>query len=150
MGDGEAVLQVPAAAYQEAGGRARRLPGRHPTALQRRSAAIRRLDRAFPGFFRRVKAGEEPGYPQFKGRGWWDSIEWPENGGARWDSVPHPTVTRVHLKGIGHVRVHQHRAVKTQTAPPSMRQYLPIHNVCQHPVGVKHFHHPVVGDISLA
>ena len=46
-------------------------------------AAIRRLDRAFQGFFRRVKAGEKPGYPRFKGRGWWDSIEWPaEKGGA--------------------------------------------------------------------
>jgi putative transposase len=75
-------------------------------------AAIRRLDRAFQGFFRRVAAGEKPGYPRFKGRGWWDSIEWPEKNGARWDSVPNPTVTRVYLKGIGHVRVHQHRAVK--------------------------------------
>src|SRR5450756_284215 len=75
-------------------------------------AAIRRLDRAFQGFFRRVKAREKPGYPRFKGRGWWDSIEWPENGGARWDSVPHPAVTRVYLRGVGHVRVHQHRAVK--------------------------------------
>ena len=76
--------------------------------------AIRRLDRAFQAFFRRVKAGDKPGYPRFKGRGWWDSIEWPENGGARWDSVPHPTVTRVYLKGIGHVRVHQHRPVKSR------------------------------------
>jgi putative transposase len=75
-------------------------------------AAIRRLDRAFRGFFRRVKAGQKPGYPRFKGRGWWDSIEWPQNGGARWDSVPHSTVTRVYLLGVGHVRVHQHRAVK--------------------------------------
>jgi putative transposase len=59
-------------------------------------AAIRRLDRAFQGFFRRVKAGEKPGYPRFKGRGWWDSIGWPaEKGGARWDSVPHPKITRV-------------------------------------------------------
>jgi putative transposase len=78
-------------------------------------AAIRRLDRAFQGFFRRVKAGEKPGYPRFKGRGWWDSIEWPaEKAGARWDSVPHPKITRVYLKGIGHIRVHQHRAVKGQ------------------------------------
>jgi putative transposase len=75
-------------------------------------AAIRRLDRAFQGFFRRVKAGEKPGYPRFKGRGWWDSIEWPEGNGARWDSVPHPTATRVYLQGIGHVRVHQHRPIK--------------------------------------
>jgi putative transposase len=76
-------------------------------------AAVRRLDRAFQGFFRRVKAGDAPGYPRFKGRGWWDSIEWPDHGnGCKWDSVPHPTVTRMYLMGIGHVRVHQHRAVK--------------------------------------
>jgi putative transposase len=75
-------------------------------------SAVRRLDRAFQGFFRRVRAGEKPGYPRFKGRGWWDSIEWPEGNGARWDSVPHPKVTRVYFMGIGHVRVHQHRAVK--------------------------------------
>jgi putative transposase len=76
-------------------------------------SAVRRLDRAFQGFFRRVKAGEKPGYPRFKGRGWWDSIEWPaKKGGARWDSVPHPKVTRVYLAGIGHIRVHQHRPVR--------------------------------------
>jgi putative transposase len=75
-------------------------------------AAIRRLDRAFQGFFNRVKAGQKPGYPRFKGRGWWDSIEWPDGNGARWDSIPHPKVTRVYLKGIGHVRVHQHRPVR--------------------------------------
>jgi putative transposase len=76
-------------------------------------AVLRRLDRAFQAFFRRVKAGEKPGYPRFKGRGWWDSIEWPDYGsGCKWDSVPHPTVTRVYLLGIGHVRVHQHRAVQ--------------------------------------
>jgi len=71
-------------------------------------AAVRRLDRAFQGFFRRGKAGDKPGYPRFKGRGWWDSIEWPAGHGARWDSVPHPEVTRVYLQGIGHLRVHQH------------------------------------------
>src|SRR5215469_7304810 len=75
-------------------------------------AVIRRLDRAFQAFFRRCAAGEKPGYPRFKGRGWWDSVEWPAGNGARWDSVPHPTVTRVCLHGVGHVRVHQHRAVQ--------------------------------------
>jgi putative transposase len=84
--------------------------GRWAFACER--AAIKRLDRAFQAFFRRVKAGEKPGYPRFKGRGWWDSIEWQAvRGGAVWDSVPHPTVTRVRLQGIGHIRVHQHRAV---------------------------------------
>lgn len=74
---------------------------------------LHRLDRAFTAFFRRCKAGEKPGFPRFKGRGWFDSVEWPaKKNGARWDSVPHPTVTRVYLQGIGHVRVHQHRAVR--------------------------------------
>lgn len=74
---------------------------------------LRRLDRTFAEFFRRLKAGEKrPGYPRFKGWGWFDTVEWPaEKNGARWDSVPHPTVTRVYLLGIGHVRAHQHRAV---------------------------------------
>jgi putative transposase len=75
-------------------------------------AAIKRLDHAFQAFFRRVKAGEKPGYPRFKGRGWWDSVEWPEGDGAHWNSVLHPTVTRTYFKGIGHIRVHQHRAIK--------------------------------------
>jgi putative transposase len=66
--------------------------GRWAFACER--AAIRRLDRAFQAFFDRVKAGQKPGYPRFKGCGWWDSIEWPEKNGARWDSIPHPTVTR--------------------------------------------------------
>ena len=75
---------------------------------------MRRLDRAFQQFFDRVKAGQKPGYPRFKGRGWWDSIEWQaKRGGAR---VGTPSriqgITRVYLAGIGHVRVHQHRPVK--------------------------------------
>ncbi len=36
--------------------------------------ALRRLDRAFQNFFRRCKTGEEPGYPRFKGRSWFNSI----------------------------------------------------------------------------
>jgi putative transposase len=75
-------------------------------------AAIKRLDRAFQAFFRRVKAGGKPGYPRFKGRGWWDSVEWSAGNGSRWDSVPHPTASRVYFQGVGHVRVHRHRAVK--------------------------------------
>jgi putative transposase len=86
--------------------------GRGRWAFTCERAAIRRLDRAFQRFFDRVKAGQKPGYPRFKGYGWWDSIEWPAKNGARWDSVPHPTVTRVYLQGIGHVRVHQHRPVR--------------------------------------
>lgn len=74
---------------------------------------LRRLDKAFAAFFRRVKAGQRAGFPRFKGRGWFDTVEWPRDGdGCRWDSQPgHPTATFVRLQGIGHVRVHQHRPI---------------------------------------
>ncbi|WP_141576096.1 RNA-guided endonuclease TnpB family protein [Actinomadura sp. WMMA1423] len=76
-------------------------------------ATLRRLDKAFAAFFRRVKAGRQAGFPRFKGRGWFDTIEWPrDRDGCRWDSQPdHPSATFVRLQGIGHVRVHQHRPV---------------------------------------
>ncbi|MFG3438207.1 RNA-guided endonuclease InsQ/TnpB family protein [Nonomuraea sp. NPDC047897] len=77
-------------------------------------ATLRRLDRAFRAFFDRVEAGRTPGFPRFKGRGWFDAVEWPKDGdGCRWDSQPeYPAATFVRLQGVGHVRVHQHRAVK--------------------------------------
>ncbi|MEV4470625.1 RNA-guided endonuclease InsQ/TnpB family protein [Nonomuraea salmonea] len=77
-------------------------------------ATLRRLDKAFRAFFDRVKAGRTPGFPRFKGRGRFDSVEWPKDGdGCRWDSQPeHPTATYVRLQGIGHVRVHQHRPIR--------------------------------------
>lgn len=75
-------------------------------------ATLRRLDKAFAAFFRRVRSGEAPGYPRFKGAGWFDTVEWPKDGdGCRWDSVEHPTQTRVRLQGVGHVKVNQHRPV---------------------------------------
>src|SRR3954462_5210662 len=43
-------------------------------------ATMRRLDKAFVAFFRRVKAGEKPGYPRFRGRDRYDSIEYPAYG----------------------------------------------------------------------
>jgi len=38
---------------------------------------LHRLDRAFQAFFRRVKAGQTPGYPRFKGKGWYGAIRLP-------------------------------------------------------------------------
>ncbi len=37
-----------------------------------------RVDLAFKAFFRRVKAGETPGYPRFRGKGWYDSFTYPQ------------------------------------------------------------------------
>jgi putative transposase len=41
---------------------------------------LKRLDRAFAAFFRRVKAGEKPGYPRFQGRNRYHSLTYPEYG----------------------------------------------------------------------
>ncbi|MEV0198122.1 transposase [Nonomuraea sp. NPDC050691] len=73
---------------------------------------LRRLDRAFAAFLRRIKSGRKAGYPRFKGRGRFDTVQWPAvKNGASWDSQPHDPVTRAYLLGIGHVRVHRHRRV---------------------------------------
>ena len=40
----------------------------------------RRVDLAFKAFFRRVKAGEKPGYPRFRGVGWYDSFTFTQFG----------------------------------------------------------------------
>jgi putative transposase len=74
-------------------------------------ATLRRLNKAFAGFFRRVKSATpevKPGYPRFKGAARFHSVEWPKDGdGVRWL----PEANRVHLKGVGQVKVELHRPV---------------------------------------
>jgi putative transposase len=77
--------------------------------LSSQHATLRRLNKSFDGFFRRVKAGQTPRYPRFKGKAWFDSVEWPKGGdGARWL----PEQRRIYLQGIGQVKVHLHRQVQ--------------------------------------
>ncbi|MDP7080218.1 MAG: transposase, partial [Candidatus Undinarchaeales archaeon] len=40
---------------------------------------LRRLRKAFDAFFRRVRNGETPGYPRFKGKGRYDSLTYPQS-----------------------------------------------------------------------
>ncbi|MGW3655306.1 RNA-guided endonuclease InsQ/TnpB family protein [Streptomyces sp. NPDC005151] len=86
-------------------------------------ATLRRLDKAFAAFFRRVKAGEKPGYPRFRTVGRFDTVDFPKDGdGCRWDSTPHDPVTRVRLQGVGHVKVHQHRPVAGRVKTVSVKR----------------------------
>jgi putative transposase len=86
-------------------------------------ATLRRLDKAMQAFFRRVKAGQAPGYPRFRGVNWFDTVEFPKDGdGCRWDSTPHDPVTRVRLQGVGHVKVNQHRAVAGRVKTVSVKR----------------------------
>ena len=67
------------------------------------------LDRAFQAFFRRVKAGEQPGYPRFRGRDRFDSFGLKEYGnGFRLDG------RRLKVSGIGRIAVRWHRPIEGQ------------------------------------
>ena len=44
---------------------------------------LRRLDKAFAAFFRRIKAGEQPGFPRFKNRDRFHSLEFTYGDGCR-------------------------------------------------------------------
>ncbi|MFE4618994.1 RNA-guided endonuclease InsQ/TnpB family protein [Streptomyces sp. NPDC056747] len=86
-------------------------------------ATLRRLDKAFDAFFRRVRAGLTPGYPRFKGVGHFDTVLFPKDGdGCRWDSTPGDRQTRVRLQGVGHVRTHQHRPVRGRVKTISVKR----------------------------
>jgi len=74
------------------------LPAVHSQVLQN---VLRRLDRAFDNFFRRVKAGEaQAGYPRFRGRGWYDSFCYPQ-----WGNGAKLVDGRLVLSKIGSIRV---------------------------------------------
>ncbi|HCT76066.1 MAG TPA: transposase [Micromonosporaceae bacterium] len=86
-------------------------------------ATLRRLNLAMQAFFRRARAGQRPGYPRFKGQGWFDTVIWPSDGdGCRWDSTSDKIATRVYLQGAGHVRVQQHRPIQGAVKTISLKR----------------------------
>jgi putative transposase len=63
-----------------------------------------RVDLAFKAFFRRVKSGEESGYPRFKGYDRYDSMTFPQYGnGVRLEG------NTLILSKLGNVKVKLHR-----------------------------------------
>jgi putative transposase len=70
-------------------------------------STMRRLDKAFRAFFRRVKAGQTPGHPRFKGRERFDSISFPAYGdGVRLIGA------KLRIKHVGTIRIKLHRPVE--------------------------------------
>jgi putative transposase len=67
---------------------------------------LRRLDRAMQAFFRRVKSGEKPGYPRFRGYGRFDSVEFTIGDGAKLLSDG-----RARFMGVGDVKIKMHRPI---------------------------------------
>ncbi len=67
---------------------------------------LRRVDKAYKAFFRRVKSGEKPGYPRFQGYHRYDSFTYPQAG----FSLTHDS--RVSLSKIGSIKVKLHREIQ--------------------------------------
>jgi putative transposase len=66
-----------------------------------------RIHLAFDAFFRRVKRGETPGYPRFKGKGWYDSFTFKQAGfgfkvAGQW----------LDLSKIGRIQMIAHRPIE--------------------------------------
>src|SRR6266571_1223998 len=69
---------------------------------------LRRLEKAFQAFFRRLANGEKPGYPRFKGRDRYDSFTYPDGAGWKFDGKS------LHLSKIGSAQVKLHRPLEGQ------------------------------------
>jgi hypothetical protein len=94
---------------------------------------VHRLDRAFAACFRRVQAGEQPGYPRLQGTDRSSSVSSPqvgEHGGAALDGEV------LSLSKIGRMRIRLHRPIegtpktprpqdpKTPRLPPSAQRLM--------------------------
>ena len=68
---------------------------------------LRRLDKVFKAFFRRVKAGEKPGYPRFKGEGRYKSFTYPDS-----ETGYKLAGSKLTRSKIGSIRIFKHRDVE--------------------------------------
>jgi putative transposase len=80
---------------------------------------LTRLDEAFCHFHRRVRQGETPGFPRFKGAHRWDSVQWCDTSGWKVQG----DARRLYLLGVGHVRFRPHKRVQ---APPGSARRLVV------------------------
>jgi transposase len=72
-------------------------------------ATMRRLEKAFQSFFRRIKAKKDkPGFPRFRGADRYDSIEFPSYG----DGIKLMPDGKLRVQHIGKIKVKQHREIK--------------------------------------
>jgi IS605 OrfB family transposase len=89
---------------------------------------LKRLDKAFDAFFRRVRNGETPGYPRFKSSDRYDSFTYPQGG---YEIIGN----RLRLSKIGHLKIKVHRKmqgmIKTCTIKREGEQWYAVF-VCEY------------------
>jgi putative transposase len=81
---------------------------------------VLRVKRTYDRFFDRVKNGEKPGYPRFKGRNQYDSFTYPDHAGWKLEVIRESNEKKgkgkatLHLSKIGTVKVKLHRSLPDQ------------------------------------
>jgi len=70
---------------------------------------LRRLDKTFTHFFRRIKKGEHAGYPRFKGKYRYDSFTYPQSG-----FVLDYHKKKLRLSKIGRITIKLHRPIPAE------------------------------------
>ena len=79
---------------------------------------LKRLDKAFKAFFRRLKQGQKPGFPRFKSRRRYDSITFPSHGDGN------KLLPRGHLfvQGVGNIKIKLHRPLYGKSKTVTVRR----------------------------
>jgi putative transposase len=86
-----------------------------------------RVDLAFKAFWRRCKAGENPGFPRFKGKGWYHSITYPQSGFRLHTDT-------VYLSKIDRVKIVLHRSIQGTIKTCTVKKLLLINGMFIFPV----------------
>jgi putative transposase len=81
--------------------------------------AVRRLQKAMDAFFRRLKEGETPGYPRFRGKGRYDSLTY-----SQWDNGVKLSASgkRLILSKVGDVKLIYHRPLEGAPKTATIRR----------------------------
>jgi len=72
---------------------------------------LKRLDKAFQAFFRRIKHGEKPGFPRFKSSRRYDSITFPSHADGNRLLKPEQRKTHLRVQGVGEIKILLHRPI---------------------------------------
>jgi putative transposase len=109
---------------------------------------LRRADKTFKAFFRRIKAGQQAGYPRFKSRRRFDSYTFPSYGdGCRLADA------RLYLQGVGHIKIKLHRpldgTIKTITVKRACHKWYACFSVEVKPMPLPETHTSTGLDVGL-
>lgn len=70
---------------------------------------LRRLDKAYAAFFRRIKKGETPGHPRFKGADRFNSLEWIYSDGCKLTYDEQYDRFVLYVQNVGEIKLKLHR-----------------------------------------